>query len=59
MLVALNGVNGNVAGSYKALKRRDSAVFIFEGADLEESAKASGETSRPRLRSRSRRAQFP
>ena len=34
MLVALNGVNGNVAGSHKALKHRDSAVFVIEGADL-------------------------
>jgi hypothetical protein len=34
MLVALNGVNGNVAGSFDALSRQDTALFLFEGTDL-------------------------
>jgi hypothetical protein len=42
-LVALNGINGNVAGSYKDLKAQDRALFVFEGGDLEELARSSGE----------------
>ena len=38
MLVALNGVNGNVMGSYNDLKTHDSALFLFEGTDLIELA---------------------
>lgn len=34
LLIALNGVNGNVAGSHKALRATDRALFVFEGADL-------------------------
>ncbi len=34
LLIALNGVNGNVAGSYKTLKARDRALLVFEGTDL-------------------------
>lgn len=34
MLVALNGINGNVAGSYSEVKTRDSGLFVFEGSDL-------------------------
>lgn len=45
ILVALNGINGNVAGSYKSLKGRDSALFVFEGSDLEDLARSAGELS--------------
>ena len=38
MLIALNGVNGNVMGSYNDLKTHDSALFLFEGTDLIELA---------------------
>lgn len=34
MLVALNGINGNVVGSYEALHERDKSLFVFEGSDL-------------------------
>ncbi len=34
MLVALNGVNGNVAGSFDALRAQDTALFVFEGTDV-------------------------
>src|SRR5215218_5004465 len=34
MLVALNGINGNVAGSFAALRAQDPALFVFEGTDL-------------------------
>lgn len=43
ILVALNGINGNVAGSYKDLKSHDSALFVVEGADLEATARLAGE----------------
>src|SRR4051812_19652335 len=34
VLIALNGVNGPVAGSAAALRAEDSGLFVFEGADL-------------------------
>lgn len=34
ILIALNGVNGNVAGSLAALKKSDSSLFVVEGTDL-------------------------
>jgi len=34
LLIALNGVNGNVAGSLTALKRQNTALLVFEGTDL-------------------------
>jgi hypothetical protein len=45
MLVALSGVNGNVAGSYAQLVKSDTAVFVVEGRDIEEGALARGELS--------------
>jgi hypothetical protein len=45
MLVALNGVNGNVAGSYAQLKKSDTAVFVVEGRDVEHDALARWELS--------------
>lgn len=32
LLIALNGVNGNVAGSLANLEERDSALFVFDGS---------------------------
>lgn len=43
MLVALSGVNGNVAGSHMQLAKSDPAVFIVEGRDVAKSAKERGE----------------
>jgi hypothetical protein len=43
MLVALNGINGNVAGSFAAVHAQDPALFVFEGADLVNLAVRSGE----------------
>lgn len=45
VLIALNGVNGNVSGSYRSLRARDSAVLIIDGAMLEARARDSGELS--------------
>jgi hypothetical protein len=45
LLVALNGVNGNVAGSYRDLRRADTAVFVFEGSTLIEQARESGQVA--------------
>jgi len=46
ILVALNAVNGNVAGSYASLRKRDSAVFVIEGKDLLARAIESGEVGK-------------
>ena len=43
MLVALNGVNGNVAGSYAQLVKTDTAVFVVEGRDVADGAIARRE----------------
>jgi hypothetical protein len=43
VLVALNGVNGPVAGSYKELRRRDTQITITEGSGLEQQLTQSGE----------------
>lgn len=43
MLVALNGVNGNVRGSFNSLVESDERVFIFDGAQLLSRASESGE----------------
>ena len=45
VLVALNGVNGNVAGSYEETRAQDQAVLVIEGVDLERQLIASGELS--------------
>ncbi|WP_194384812.1 restriction endonuclease [Microbacterium luteum] len=45
VLIALNGVNGHVAGSYAALKQHDAAVSIIDGGDLLMRAHASGEVA--------------
>lgn len=45
MLVALNGVNGHVAGSYAQLAKTDTAVFVIEGRDVAEGALERGELS--------------
>jgi hypothetical protein len=46
ILVALNAVNGNVAGSYASLRKHDSAVFVIEGKDLLARAIESGEAGK-------------
>lgn len=43
VFIALNGVNGNVSGSYKSLRRRDQAVILIDGTTLETRAMQSGE----------------
>lgn len=43
VLIALNGVNGNVEGSFRALRKTDTAVFIITGRHLEENARSTGE----------------
>ncbi|BAJ75085.1 hypothetical protein MTES_2121 [Microbacterium testaceum StLB037] len=45
ILVALNGVNGNVAGSYAQLAKTDTAVFVIEGRDVSDGAIARRELS--------------
>jgi hypothetical protein len=45
ILVALNGVNGNVSGSFEALRLRDPHVRIIAGADLQRSLITSGEVA--------------
>jgi hypothetical protein len=45
LLIALNGVNGNVAGSFKALKKHDPALLVFEGVDLVKHAETQREVS--------------
>lgn len=45
ILVALNGVNGNVRGSFEALRNDDDAVFILDGNQLLERARNNGEIS--------------
>lgn len=45
LLIALNGVNGNVAGSLKALKTMDKALLVFEGTDLVKHAVSQRELS--------------
>jgi hypothetical protein len=45
MLVALNGINGNVAGSYLQLAKSDTAIFVVEGRDVVEGALERGELS--------------
>lgn len=45
ILVALNGINGNVAGSYAQLKKSDKAVFVIEGQDIAQDARERGELS--------------
>jgi hypothetical protein len=47
LLVALNGVNGNVAGSYQALRERDKSLFVIEGSDLVDLAIEMSEVSDP------------
>ncbi len=42
MLVALNGVNGNVSGSYADLAENDASLFVFQGSDLEPAARGAG-----------------
>jgi hypothetical protein len=43
MLVALNGVNGNVRGSFASLEKKDERVFIFDGRQLLSRAREAGE----------------
>jgi hypothetical protein len=43
LLIALNGVNGNVAGSFKALRRHDPAILVLEGVDLVKHAETQRE----------------
>ncbi|GAA3537143.1 hypothetical protein GCM10022235_00740 [Kribbella ginsengisoli] len=45
MLVALSGINGNVAGSLRSLRSKDSALFVFDGRDLLELAAQRGEVA--------------
>lgn len=42
MLVALNGVNGNVSGSYTDLAENDRSLFVFQGSDLESAVREAG-----------------
>lgn len=43
MLVALNGVNGNVRGSFESVRKNDEGVFIFDGNHLLLRAGEAGE----------------
>ncbi|RPE77790.1 MULTISPECIES: restriction endonuclease [unclassified Frondihabitans] len=43
VLIALNGLNGNAAGSYDALKKRDKGVVVVDGTMLEVRAAETGE----------------
>lgn len=43
MLVALNGVNGNVRGSFASLRTKDVPVFIVDGSQLLGRSRESGE----------------
>ena len=43
ILLALNGVNGNVQGSFSTLRQREERVFIFDGTHLVEQAREAGE----------------
>ncbi|MET4538346.1 hypothetical protein ABIE37_000101 [Arthrobacter bambusae] len=43
MLVALSGVNGNVAGSYESLRQRDRSVFVVDGDVMVEHSEKSDE----------------
>ena len=45
ILVALSGINGNVAGSYAQLQKSDKAVFVIEGRDIARDARERGELS--------------
>ncbi|WP_144782612.1 restriction endonuclease [Microbacterium sp. BH-3-3-3] len=45
VLIALNGVNGNVRGSYEHLRERESAITIVDGDDLLSRAIATHELS--------------
>lgn len=42
-LIALSGINGNVAGTYRALRTKDPAVPVIEGNDLQRQLSESGE----------------
>jgi len=46
IVVALNAVNGNAAGSYASLRKHDSAVFVIEGKDLLARTIESGEVGK-------------
>jgi hypothetical protein len=43
VLIALNGVNGNVEGSFRDLRKADTSVFVITGRHLEENARGTGE----------------
>lgn len=43
VLIALNGLNGNAAGSYDLLKKRDKGVIVVDGTMLEDRAAETGE----------------
>lgn len=45
ILVALNGVNGNVRGSFASLQSKDEAVLIFDGSQLLNRAREAGGTA--------------
>lgn len=47
LLIALNGVNGNVAGRHAALKRTEKALFVMEGAAVVENAASRRDISEP------------
>jgi len=43
MLVALNGVNGNVRGSFESIRGKDEGIFVFDGNHLLARAREAGE----------------
>ncbi|MBQ3358473.1 MAG: hypothetical protein IJG47_06175 [Microbacterium sp.] len=55
VLIALNGVNGNVRGSYNQLRQRETSITIVDGDDLLARATSVGEVA-PELQIRERAA---
>jgi hypothetical protein len=45
ILVALSGVNGNVRGSYESLQVKETSLFIFDGRNLFDRARETGEVA--------------
>lgn len=43
MLVALNGVNGNVRGSFTSIREKDDGIFVFDGNHLLDRAREAGQ----------------
>ena len=48
MLVALNGINGNVTGSYADLQKNDTALLVFDGNYLAVARDRVGRSGNPR-----------